>query len=60
MGNIADYDQASATQAALDFITGLKQFRGKDPMQNEIQDDIVESLVNDLDSKMTIEDKKEP
>lgn len=57
MGNISDYDQASATQAALDFITGLKQFR-ENPSENGKQDDIVESLVNDLDTKMKIEDKK--
>ena len=61
MGNIAaDYDQTSATQAALDFITGLKQFRGEEPVQERIQDDIVEALVNDLDTKMAMEDKKQP
>ena len=29
-------------------------------MQERIQDDIVEALVNDLDTKMAIEDKKQP
>ena len=29
-------------------------------MQERIQDDIVEVLVNDLDTKMAIDDKKQP
>ena len=29
-------------------------------MQERIQDDIVEVLVNDLDTKMAMEDKKQP
>ena len=29
-------------------------------MQERIQDDIVEALVNDLDTKMAMEDKKQP
>jgi hypothetical protein len=29
-------------------------------VQERIQDDIVEALVNDLDTKMAMEDKKQP
>ena len=54
MGNIGDYDQAQATQAALDFITGLKQFRDepRDQSCGGIGDDIIEELTKEMDTKM--------
>ena len=53
MGNIADYDQAQATQAALDFITGLKQFRDETRDQScGVGDDIIEGLTKEMDTKM--------
>ena len=49
------YDQAQASQAALDFITGLKQYRNEKIVTDQTESEIIEALNKEFDQKMAVD-----
>ena len=51
----AEYDQSQAAQSAIDFITGLRQYRAQQTSVSHSEEEVMKAFEQEFDMKMCVD-----